>query len=129
MGIAGTGVDIVSVPRIMEVVGRHGDRFLGRVFTPDEVEYARAGGVLAERLAGRFAVKEAVLKALGTGWAGGMRWRDIEVKVRPSGRPTVELSGWAAQRAGEMGIATIHVSISHTAEHAIAHAIAETGPA
>ena len=125
MKIAGTGIDLVEVSRIGEALERHGDRFLTRVFTPAEVAYSRSGGVFTEHLAGRFAVKEAVLKALGTGWTGRMRWRDIEVRTRSSGEPSVELAGSAARRARDLGIVRIHISISHTREHAVAHAIAE----
>ena len=125
MKIAGTGIDIVEVSRIREVLDRHGSRFLGRVFTSAEVEYSQAGGVVAQHLAGRFAVKEAVFKALGTGWSGRVRWRDVEVRTQPSGEPDVLLTGGAACRARAMGIVKMHISISHTSDHAIAHAIAE----
>ncbi len=125
MSIVGTGIDIVDVERIARAAGRHGDRFLNRVFTPLEAEYCRSRGVPAQHLAGRFAVKEAVLKALKTGWSEGILWREVEVSRADSGEPSVQLFGAAAHRAEEMGIATIHISISHTGNHAIAHAIAE----
>jgi len=123
--IAGTGIDIVEISRIRDVLDRHGARFLNRVFTPAESEYCRSQAVPAQHLAGRFAVKEAVLKALGTGWSGRMRWRDIEVKRAPSGEPSAELHGAAARRADEMDVVKVHISISHSGRHAIAHAIAE----
>ncbi|MFO7898737.1 MAG: holo-ACP synthase [Planctomycetota bacterium] len=125
MGIVGTGIDIVEVARIEAVLERHGRRFLRRVFTEREIEYANSGGAPAEHLAGRFAVKEAVFKALGTGWAGRIHWRDVEVRSLPTGQPEVRLSGGACGRAEEQGIGRIHVSISHTGTHAVAHAIAE----
>ncbi len=125
MKIVGTGVDIVDVARIAEAVTRHGGRFLARVFTPAEAEYCRSRGVPAQHFAARFATKEAVLKALGTGWSAGIAWRDVEVINGPAGQPAVELHGGAARRAQNLGIAAIHVSISHTSDHAVAHAIAE----
>ena len=126
LGIAGSGIDIVEVARVAAAAERHGGRFLTRVFTAAEAEYCRSRGVPAQHLAGRFAVKEAVLKALKTGWGDGILWREVEVSRGPAGEPNVELSGAAARRAGKMGIVRIHVSLSHTREHAIAHAIAET---
>ena len=126
LGIVGTGIDIVNVARIAGAAERHGDRFLNRVFTPLEAEYCWSRGTPEQHLAGRFAVKEAVLKALKTGLTQGILWREVEVDRSPSGEPTVQLSGAAARRAEEMGIARIHVSLSHTGDHAIAHASAET---
>jgi len=123
--IAGTGIDIIEISRIEDALDRHGARFLDRVFTPAESEYCRSQAAPAQHLAGRFAVKEAVLKALGTGWSGRMRWRDVEVKRGASGEPSAELHGAAARRAAEMGIVKVHVSISHSGRHAVAHAIAE----
>lgn len=125
MSIAGTGVDLVEVSRIAEVIERHGDRFLGRVFTASETAYCQSHGVPEQHFAGRFAVKEAVLKALGTGWRGRIRWTDIDVSRDAYGAPHVTLSGAAGQRAAELHIETVHVSLSHTRQHAIAHAIAE----
>ena len=125
MSIAGTGIDIVEVARLEQAIGRLGDRLLRRVFTPAEVEYCQSRGVAAQHLAGRFAVKEAVLKALRTGWSGGISWQDVEVRTGPAGEPLVELSGAAARRAEKMNVVRIHISLSHTRGHAIAHAIAE----
>ena len=129
MAIAGTGVDIVEVARVARAAERHGGRFLRRVFTPAEAEYANSRGVPAQHLAGRFAVKEAVLKALKTGWGEGILWHDVEVERGPAGEPLVKLSGAAERRANKLGIVAIHVSLSHTRDHAIAHAIAETAEA
>lgn len=125
MRIAGTGIDIVEVSRIISAVSRHGDRFLKRVFTPVEERYCSSRGVPGQHFAARFAVKEAVLKALQTGWSGGIRLRDVEVRNGPAGQPDVRLTGVAARRADEMGIIKIHVSISHTGDLAVANAIAE----
>ena len=125
MRIAGTGIDLVDVARIADVLERHGDRFLDRIFTPAEAAYCRSQGAPEQHLAGRFAVKEAVLKALGTGLIKGMRWRDVEVRTEPSGAPDVRLRGRVADRAEELRVARIHVSISHTERHAVAQAIAE----
>ncbi len=111
--------------RIGEAVARHGERFLRRVFTEAETAYCLGRGVPEQHLAGRFAAKEAVLKALGTGWGGGVHWHDIEVKQAASGGPVAELRGGAARLAKATGIVRIHISISHTSSHAVAHAIAE----
>jgi len=121
--IAGTGVDIISVNRIASVIDRNGERFLARVFTAREREYCSEARA-AERFAGRFAAKEAVLKALGTGLRG-CRWRDIEILSGPAGRPEVRLSGGAARLAAARGISHFHLSIAHCREYAVAHVIAE----
>lgn len=125
MAIVGHGVDLVETSRIREMATEHGTRFLDRVFTPDEQAYARlAGRREGERLAARFAAKEAVLKALGTGWRNGIAWTDIEVKPEPSGQPIVRLSGKAAEIARDLGIRRWHLSLTHTDTHAMASAIA-----
>ena len=118
------GVDIVEVNRVEQAVVRWGDRFLRRVFTPAEIEYC-AGR--AQSLAARFAAKEAVSKALGTGWApqaeheaGWVDWIEIEVVRHNSGEPSVRLHGKAQARAQALGIAGWRLSMSHTHEHAVA---------
>lgn len=118
------GVDIVEVQRIERAIGRWGDRFLGRVFTPAEIDYC-AGR--AQSLAARFAAKEAVSKALGTGWApqaaheaGWVDWIEIEVVRQPSGEPSLRLYGKALARAQLLGVAGWRLSMSHTHEHAVA---------
>jgi holo-[acyl-carrier protein] synthase len=118
------GVDIVEVPRIAAMIQEHGDRFLERCFTKGEREYAESRRRRPEHFAGRFAAKEAVLKALGTGWRDGIAWTDVEVTVMPSGQPEVRLHGHAASTALHLGIRRWLLSISHTEEHAIASAIA-----
>lgn len=108
------GIDLVDDSRMEKVRQRHGERFLERVFTSLERQYCQKHRQQSERWAGRFAVKEAVMKMLGTGWSGGVAWTDIETINDPSGRPEVRLSGKTAQLAQEMGIEQISVSITHT---------------
>ena len=117
------GVDLVECARLAEAIGRHGERFLRRVFTDRERAYCRDRKREIEHLAGRFAAKEAVLKVLGTGWRNGISWTDIEVVNLPSGQPRVQLAGRCRQLADELGLSAIVISISHTASHAIASAI------
>jgi holo-[acyl-carrier protein] synthase len=101
---------------------KHGERFLERALTRGgRAQRGRSAGL---HLAGRFAAKEAVLKALGTGWAEGVGWRDIEVVALPSGAPTLRLTGHAATLASQRGITAWHISISHTDQHAMASVIA-----
>jgi len=127
MKVIGHGIDLVECARLGELVRRHGRRFLERVFTPAELAYARGRARETEHLAGRFAAKEAVLKVLGTGWRNGIAWTDIEVLNTPAGQPRVRLAGKCRQVADAMGLAAIHLSISHTATHAMASAIGSAG--
>jgi holo-[acyl-carrier protein] synthase len=123
MHFIGHGTDIVEVERIREMLGRQGDRFLERLYTAGE--RGLAGEAPSVRfLAGRFAAKEAILKALGTGWIRGLAWTDMDVGRLPSGKPSVLLSGGCRKVADELGIVRLDLSISHTAEHASATAIA-----
>ena len=124
MQVIGHGIDLVECGRIAEMVQKHGQRFLKRVFTEQERADCRGYKRQWERLAGRFAVKEAVMKILGTGWRGGIAWTDIETRNNPNGKPQVRLSGVVAEKVKEKGIREIHVSITHTAELAIASAVA-----
>jgi holo-[acyl-carrier protein] synthase len=123
--IVGMGIDIAEVKRIGAVIESQKERFLRRVFTLDEVAYCEQFKNRYERYAGRFAVKEAAMKALGTGWSRGVRWVDLEVVRERSGRPTLALKGEAKKIADALGVKTIAVSISHTAEQAIAQVIFE----
>ncbi len=123
--ILGTGVDLAEVPRIRASIERYGDRFKGRVFTDKEAAYAERKANKYERYAARFAAKEAGMKALGTGWSGGIRWKDLEVTNLPSGRPTLTLHGVAREVADRMGVRTIHVSLTHTSEQALAWVLLE----
>ena len=121
MRIIGHGVDIVEVARIASMLEAHGERFVTRCFTRAEAGYAEsAHHRRAERYAARFACKEAVLKALGTGWRDGIAWRQIEVRREPSGRPSLVLTGRCAEIADDLGIVQWHVSLSHTDTNAIA---------
>lgn len=123
--IVGTGIDIAEVPRIAESIKRFGERFLGRVFTDEEQRYCNSKANRLERYAARFAAKEAAMKALGTGWNHGVRWRDVEVVRRPGGRPTIQFHGKAAELAAKLKTRNAALSISHTPEYAIAHVILE----
>jgi len=123
--IVGTGIDIIEVPRVAAAVERFGERFLNRVFTEKEISYCRSKQNAMERFAARFAAKEAGFKAIGTGWRHGVTWRDVEVGREPSGRPTVCFHGEAARFAAKLGVRRASLSLSHTAEQAIAHVILE----
>jgi len=123
--IIGTGIDIVKVARIAATVERFGERFLNRVFTASEVRYCRSKQNMMERFAARFAAKEAGFKAIGTGWRDGVTWQDVEVGREPGGRPTLRYSGKAAEFAARLGVRRASVSLSHTAEQAIAQVILE----
>lgn len=118
------GIDIVDCLKIEQLLQKHEKRFLNRVFTPTEQRYCSRYRNRAERLAGRFAVKEAVMKMLGTGWSGGVAWTNIETTNNTAGKPEVKLSGELAQIAQKMGIKTVSISISHTGNMAIASAVA-----
>jgi holo-[acyl-carrier protein] synthase len=123
--IIGTGVDIAEVSRIRDSIERFGDRFLQRIFTAGEVRYCEGKANRCERYAARFAAKEAGMKALGTGWSRGVRWREIEV-VRPKGqRPTLQFHGEAAAIAAKLGTKNIALSLTHTSEQALAQVILE----
>ena len=123
--IVGTGVDISEVDRIEAAVKRFGDRFLKRVFTPAEVRYCMGKPNTAERLAARFAAKEAGMKAIGTGLRHGVTWHDVEVLRLPGQRPVLEFHGKAAEFAVRLGCKRTHLSLSHTKEQAIAYVILE----
>ena len=123
--ILGTGVDLAEVGRIRDVIGRYGRRFIERVYTPGEIAYVERRANRFERYAARFAAKEAGMKAIGTGWRRGVRWRDFEVANLPSGRPTLKLHGEAARVATELGVKMISLSITHTAELGMAYVILE----
>ena len=122
--IIGSGVDLCEVSRIKDAIARHGRRFLERVYTGREIAYCERKANLYERYAARFAAKEAGMKALGTGWRG-VAWRDFEVTNLPSGRPTLQFHGKAAEYAGKLGVANISLSITHTSVQAMAIVILE----
>lgn len=123
MTVLAHGVDLVRLDRIERLWHDHGERFLARVYTPAERAFCLEIPNPVTRLAGRFAVKEAVFKLLGTGWRGGIEWIDIETLPDELGRPVVTLRGKSADLAARQGISRILVSISHTGELALASAI------
>ncbi len=123
--ILGTGVDIMEVPRMQSSIERFGAHLLKRVFTDTEIAYCDSKTNRFERYAARFAAKEAGLKAIGTGWRGGISWRDVEVQRAKGGRPTLVYSGKAAEVAARLGVRRAWLSISHTEAYAIAEVIVE----
>ncbi|MHC4643093.1 MAG: holo-ACP synthase [Planctomycetota bacterium] len=126
MNIIAHGIDLVDCPRIEQMIERHGRRFIDRIFTAAEQAYADSNKDSVEKLAGRFAAKEAIMKLMGTGWRGKIAWTDIEVVNNAMGQPEVTLVGEVKIIADRLGIAHISVSITHTANFAIASAVALT---
>lgn len=124
--IVGTGIDIAEVLRIAQSIERFGDRFIQRIFTEEEIRYCDSKANRFERYAARFAAKEAAMKALGTGWNHGVRWRDIEVARKPGSRPTIIFHGVAAQFAERLGTRNVALSLTHTADQAFAQVILES---
>jgi holo-[acyl-carrier protein] synthase len=122
MQIIGIGLDATEIPRIADTITRHGDRFLRRIFTDGEVRYCQERRHAAQHFAARFAVKEAAMKALGTGHSRGVLWRDVEV-VRRGGPPQLQLHGAAARRFEAMGGRSSVVTITHTDTLAMAQVI------
>jgi holo-[acyl-carrier protein] synthase len=125
--ILGIGSDLAQVERIRKSIAQFGDRFLNRVYTERERAYASSKANSAERYAARFAAKEAGMKAIGTGWRNGIRWKDFEVINEISGQPTLRLSGVALEISATMGVERISISLTHTAETAFAVVILEDG--
>ena len=124
MNVLAHGVDLVQIARIAALLDTHGERFLARCFTDGERAYAESGRrTRVERYAARFACKEAVMKALGTGWRDGISWRDIEIAREPSGQPRLTLTGRCAELAEAMSITAWRISLSHTGTAAIASVI------
>jgi len=124
MNVIGIGTDIVECLRIAQMIERHGELFLTRVYTPGEIAYCTERKAATQHYAGRWAAKEAVLKALGTGWARGISWTDVEVRNESGGAPRIELSGGALVASEQRGITEVLISISHCRSHATAFAIA-----
>ncbi|MBI4852093.1 MAG: holo-ACP synthase [Acidobacteria bacterium] len=122
--VIGTGIDIIEISRIQQAIDRNGELFLRRIFSPLEQAYCQARHLSAVHYAGRFAAKEAAFKALGTGWAGKIRWVDVEVESG-SGPPKLKLSGVAAERFESIGATKSHLSISHSRDYAVAMVIFE----
>jgi holo-[acyl-carrier protein] synthase len=123
--IVGLGLDIAEIDRIETVITRHGAAILRRLFTPGEVSYCERHANRFERYAARFAAKEAAMKALGTGWSHGVRWRDIEVAREPGGKPTLHLAGAAREIADRLGVRNISLTITHSGNLALAQVIFE----
>ena len=123
--VIGVGTDVIEIARIAQSIDRFGDRFLDRVFTPREIAYCRRKKNAAESFAARFAAKEAGAKALGTGISQGVSWLEMEVNRESGGRPTLQLTGRAAQRAGRLGIAGISLSLTHGKDIALAVVVME----
>ena len=123
--IVGWGLDVAEIDRIEAAIKRHGASFIERVFTAAEAAYCQRYASPYERYAGRFAAKEAAMKALGTGWSRGVRWRDVEVVREPSGKPTVELRGASREIADGLGVKHIVLTITHSGNLAIAQVIFE----
>jgi holo-[acyl-carrier protein] synthase len=124
--IVGTGIDIIETVRFEKALRKHGERFAKRVCTPAEIAYCEKFKNLAERLAARFAAKEAAFKALGTGWSEGLRWVDVEITHSASGKPELILRGRAEEIARRMRVTRAAVSISHSDRYVVAQVIFES---
>ena len=124
MNVIGIGTDIVECLRIAQMIERHGELFISRVYTEFEIGYCSSRKAATQHYAGRWAAKEAVLKAIGTGWRRGISWRDIEVRNDGGGKPTVALRGGARDVVEQLGIQQMLISISHCRSHATAFAMA-----
>ena len=123
--LIGTGIDLAEIPRIRNSIARFGNRFLDRIFTPGEKAYCLRKRNAAESFAARFAAKEAGAKALGTGISRGVTWKELEVRREVSGKPTLHLSGRAAELAEAMGVRRLQLSLTHSRELAMAVVVAE----
>jgi len=128
MNVIGLGTDIIECLRIAKMIEKHGELFLNRVYTKNEIAYCSIRKGANQSYAGRWAVKEAVLKAMGTGWSRGIRWKDIEVVTDLSGKPHIAIHGVAQEICDEMGITDVLISLSHCRSHATATAIAVGEP-
>ena len=123
--VVGIGVDIIEIERLRKTLERQADRFVGRIFTEAEQEYCRRHRDPVPHYAARFAAKEALMKALGTGWSKGVTWRDAEVVRAPMGAPVLKLHGQAQALSLSMGVRSMHLSLSHSRELAVAVVILE----
>ncbi len=124
--VLGLGTDLIEIARIKETIERHGERFLHKVFTEGEIAYCLNKKInSAESFAARFAAKEAGAKALGTGISRGVSWKELEVRRAQGERPTLHLSGRAAERAAQMGVRTLNLSLTHSRDVAMAVVVAE----
>jgi holo-[acyl-carrier protein] synthase len=127
MEIVGIGTDIVECLRIGRMIEQHGELFLTRVYTSREIRYCQARQQSTEHFAGRWAAKEAILKCLGTGWWRGLSWTDVEVRNDANGKPDVHLGGAVKERAQQLRLSDILLTIAHCRTYATAYAIAVTG--
>jgi holo-[acyl-carrier protein] synthase len=127
--VVGLGTDLAEISRIARSIERFGQRFLEKVYTPGEIEYCMRKKAFAESFAARFAAKEAGAKALGTGISRGVSWQEFEVRRAPSGKPSLHLSGRAAQLAAELGTVRMALSLTHSRDFAMAVVIMEDGKA
>lgn len=123
--VLGLGTDLIETKRVQESIDRFGERFLERVFTDGEIAYCRRKKNAGESFAARFAAKEAGAKALGTGISRGVNWKELEVRREMSGKPTLHLSGRAAELAEAMGVRRLQLSLTHSRELAMAVVVAE----
>jgi holo-[acyl-carrier protein] synthase len=127
MNILGVGTEITECLRIARMIERHGEQFLDRVYTPEEIRYCQGRKQTTQHFTGRWAAKEAVLKALGSSWTRGITWRDIEIRTSPGGHITVAVCGGVRELVERLRVGKIHVSISHCRTHAVAYAVALGG--
>lgn len=123
--IVGSGIDLVEIGKLRAAMERRGDRLRNRIFTPGEIRYCDGRPNPFQHYAARFAAKEALFKAIGTGWSGGVGWRDAEVRNRTNGKPDLLLSGKALEVARRLGAARYQISLSHTDRYAVAQVILE----
>ena len=126
--VLGIGTDLIETSRVRESMDRFGQRFLDRIFTAQEIGYCQRKKNAAESFAARFAAKEAGAKALGTGISRGISWKELEVRREASGRPTLHLSGRAAELAKAMGVQRTQLSLTHSRDLAMAVVVVEDGP-
>ena len=124
--IYGSGIDIIEIRRIQRSLEKHSGRFEERIFTSGEITYCRSKAYPARHFAARFAVKEATLKAFGTGMNGGVAWKELEVLNQDSGKPFLKMTGKGLELFESLKLKSIHISISHDDQYAIAQAIAES---
>ena len=122
--ILGIGTDITECLRIARMIERHGELFISRVYTSEEIRYCQSRRQATQHFTGRWAGKEAILKALGTGWRRGISWLNVEIRNEPGGKPVVALRGGVRDLVQQLGVVELLVSISHCRSHAVAYAIA-----
>lgn len=123
--VLGLGTDLIEIARVQQSLDRFGERFMHKVFTEGEIAYCQRKKQAAESFASRFAAKEAAAKALGTGISRGISWKEIEVRRKPGERPTLHLTGKAAERAEAMGVRNMQLSLTHNRDVAMAVVVAE----